>query len=274
MSFSASSIAEKFVVAVGVNGSTDRTAEIARARGVWVAETAQRGYGYGCQGAIDLVTAGDAGRCAAYIFFAGTARAIRTMCARSWTPTSRDITFVLGARTAQLRNWRTMHVSACHREFRGGPLVRGPGGPVVQGPGAGPPDRSRALRNDRAARDDLWLDDRTADRGGQTGRADLRSRGERTSAAGRQTESFRGNLAANVRDRLPHPGGGLAGASRGSAPVETSSRAAAEGARRSTPARNVTPAIWSAGRLLFALFASFRLLVFFPAAAFAAPRRD
>jgi glycosyltransferase involved in cell wall biosynthesis len=46
----------KFVVAVGVNGSSDRTSEIARARGVWVAETRLRGYGHGCQAAIDLVT--------------------------------------------------------------------------------------------------------------------------------------------------------------------------------------------------------------------------
>ncbi len=36
---------DKFAVAVGVNGSTDRTAEIARARGVFVSEREQRGYG-------------------------------------------------------------------------------------------------------------------------------------------------------------------------------------------------------------------------------------
>src|SRR5437588_10391563 len=47
---------DKFFVAIGVNGSTDRTAEIAQSRGVWAAETKERGYGYGCQAAIDLIT--------------------------------------------------------------------------------------------------------------------------------------------------------------------------------------------------------------------------
>ena len=61
---------EKFVVAVGVNGSCDKSAEIARGRGAWVAETSKRGYGYGCQSAIDLLAAaGPPVR--AYIFFAG-----------------------------------------------------------------------------------------------------------------------------------------------------------------------------------------------------------
>ena len=45
---------EKYVIAVGVNGSSDATAQIARQRPVLVAETVQRGYGHGCQAAIDL----------------------------------------------------------------------------------------------------------------------------------------------------------------------------------------------------------------------------
>jgi glycosyltransferase involved in cell wall biosynthesis len=101
---------EKFVVAVGVNGSTDRTAEMARARGVWVAETPQRGYGYGCQAAIDLVTAA-VPQVRAYIFFAGDGasdpRDVRALV----DAYEQGFTFVLGARTAQLRNWRAMHVS-------------------------------------------------------------------------------------------------------------------------------------------------------------------
>ncbi len=36
------------VVAVGVNGSTDCTADIARSYPVLVTETANRGYGFGC----------------------------------------------------------------------------------------------------------------------------------------------------------------------------------------------------------------------------------
>ena len=37
---------EKYVIAVGVNGSSDATAEIARQHPVLVAETEQRGYGH------------------------------------------------------------------------------------------------------------------------------------------------------------------------------------------------------------------------------------
>ena len=101
---------EKFVVAVGVNGSSDRTATIAREHGALVAETRPRGYGYGCQAAIDLVTAA-VPQVRAYIFFAGDGASdpqdVRTLVKAY----EQGYTFVLGARTAQLRNWRTMHVS-------------------------------------------------------------------------------------------------------------------------------------------------------------------
>jgi glycosyltransferase involved in cell wall biosynthesis len=101
---------EKFVVAVGVNGSSDRTAEIARERGALVAETRQRGYGYGCQAAIDLVTE-TVPQVRAYIFFAGDGASdpgdVRTL-AKAY---EQGYTFVLGARTGLLRNWRVMHVS-------------------------------------------------------------------------------------------------------------------------------------------------------------------
>src|SRR6195256_3292962 len=101
---------EKFVVAVGVNGSSDRTATIAREHGALVAETRQRGYGYGCQAAIDYITAA-LPQVRAYIFFAGDGASdpqdVRTLVKAY----ERGYTFVLGARTAQLRNWRTMRVS-------------------------------------------------------------------------------------------------------------------------------------------------------------------
>ena len=101
---------EKFVVAVGVNGSSDRTATIARGHGALVAETRQRGYGYGCQTAIDLVTAA-VPQVRAYIFFAGDGASdpqdVRTLVKAY----EEGYTFVLGARTARLRNWRTMRVS-------------------------------------------------------------------------------------------------------------------------------------------------------------------
>jgi glycosyl transferase family 2 len=101
---------EKFVVAVGVNASSDRTLEIARARGVWVAETRHRGYGHGCQAAIDLVT-NAVPEVRAYIFFAGDGasdpRDLRTLVVAY----EQGYAFVLGARTARLSNWRTMRIS-------------------------------------------------------------------------------------------------------------------------------------------------------------------
>jgi hypothetical protein len=101
---------ENFVVAVGVNGSSDGTAGIARSRGVLVAETPQRGYGYGCQAAIDLVTAA-APQIRAYIFLAGDgASDPRDICTLV-EAYQQGHTFVLGARTGEMRNWRTMHVS-------------------------------------------------------------------------------------------------------------------------------------------------------------------
>jgi glycosyltransferase involved in cell wall biosynthesis len=101
---------EKFVVVVGVNGSSDRTAEIARARGAWVAETPQRGYGYGCQSAIDLVAAA-VPAVRAYIFFAGDGASDPHDLRKLVDAYEEGYTFVLGARTGQLRNWRTMRIS-------------------------------------------------------------------------------------------------------------------------------------------------------------------
>jgi glycosyltransferase involved in cell wall biosynthesis len=101
---------ERFVVAVGVNGSSDRTAEIARTRGVWVAETRQRGYGYGCQSAIDLLRSAMP-RVRAYVFLAGDGASDPQDVRKLVNAYEQGYTFVLGARTAQLSNWRTMHVS-------------------------------------------------------------------------------------------------------------------------------------------------------------------
>lgn len=62
--------ADRFVVAVGVNGSDDGTADIARScGGVVVGDTTQRGYGYGCMAAIDALSeAGE--KVDGYVFFA------------------------------------------------------------------------------------------------------------------------------------------------------------------------------------------------------------
>jgi glycosyltransferase involved in cell wall biosynthesis len=101
---------EKFVVAVGVNGSSDRTAAIARARGAWVSETPRRGYGYGCQSAIDLL-ANVLPPVRAYIFLAGDGASDPQDVRKLVDAYEQGYTFVLGARTAQPSNWRTMRVS-------------------------------------------------------------------------------------------------------------------------------------------------------------------
>jgi glycosyltransferase involved in cell wall biosynthesis len=101
---------EKFVRVVGVNGSSDRTVEVARGRGVLVTETKERGYGYGCQSAIDLVAA-TWPSVRAYIFFAGDGasdpRDMRTLVAAY----EQGYSFVLGARTGQPANWPVMTFS-------------------------------------------------------------------------------------------------------------------------------------------------------------------
>jgi hypothetical protein len=84
--------------------------ESARARGVWAAETEQRGYGHGCQAAIDLITTA-VPQVRAYIFFAGDGASDPQDIRRLVDAYEQGYTFVLGARTAQLRNWRTMRVS-------------------------------------------------------------------------------------------------------------------------------------------------------------------
>ena len=100
---------EKFVIAVGVNGSSDATAEIARQRPVLVAETEQRGYGHGCQAAIDL-TKNLCPSLRAYIFCAGDGatdpRDLRSLTAAY----EQGYEMVLGSRTKWLRNWRAMTV--------------------------------------------------------------------------------------------------------------------------------------------------------------------
>ena len=101
---------DRFVVAVGVNGSSDATAEMARARGVWVAETRQRGYGYGCQSAIDLL-ANVLPPVGAYVFLAGDGASDPQDVRKLVDAYEQGYSLVLGARTAQLRNWRTMRVS-------------------------------------------------------------------------------------------------------------------------------------------------------------------
>ena len=108
----------RFTFAVGVNGSRDRTADIARENGALVGETAARGYGHGCQAAVDEIArrglAVDA-----YIF-----------CASDGANDPRDIPaliaahesgadMVLGSRTIERANWTAMnaHYVVANRIF-------------------------------------------------------------------------------------------------------------------------------------------------------------
>lgn len=106
----------RFCIAVGVNGSTDRTAQIARATGAVVAETPRRGYGYGCQAAIDLLTS-TATPVDAYLFLAADGandpRDITALVAAHETGAS----MILGCRTTLRANLKTMgwrHMLANH----------------------------------------------------------------------------------------------------------------------------------------------------------------
>jgi glycosyltransferase involved in cell wall biosynthesis len=102
--------AEKYVIAVGVNDSSDRTAEIARSFGVTVAETSRRGYGHGCMAAITAVKQA-CPSVAAYIFFAGDGASDPRDLLSLTRAYEQGYAMVLGARTMRLRNWRSMGLS-------------------------------------------------------------------------------------------------------------------------------------------------------------------
>ena len=97
----------EYSIAVGVNGSSDRTAEIARTYPVLVAETETRGYGHGCMAAIEALRR-EAPTISAYVFFAADGasdpRDVRPLVAAF----ERGHTFVLGSRTARRSNWHAM----------------------------------------------------------------------------------------------------------------------------------------------------------------------
>lgn len=92
-----------FTLCVGVNGSTDRTAEVAREQGAEVAVTPRRGYGYGCQAAIDhLKREGIVPD--AYIFMAADGANDPADLPRLLSAHADGFPFVLGCRTAGLGN--------------------------------------------------------------------------------------------------------------------------------------------------------------------------
>ena len=99
--------AEQFAVAVGVNASSDGTADIAREFGesVVVGETSLRGYGHGCMAAIDaLSVAGE--KVDGYVFFAADgANSVDDLrrVARVFENTDADM--AIGLRSFDLRTW-------------------------------------------------------------------------------------------------------------------------------------------------------------------------
>lgn len=97
----------RFQVVVGVNGSSDGTACVARERGVLVAETERRGYGFGCQRAIDLVFE-MLPSVRAFIFYAADGASAPEDIARLVAAVENGYPLVLGTRTLRLSNWRSM----------------------------------------------------------------------------------------------------------------------------------------------------------------------
>jgi glycosyltransferase involved in cell wall biosynthesis len=105
---------DDFAVAIGVNNSSDGTAEIAGGYPVLVAQTTQRGYGYGCQAAIDLLNS-QYPSVSAYIFFAGDGASDPNDVVRLAAAFESGYELVVGTRTRSSRNWRAMtlrHVAA------------------------------------------------------------------------------------------------------------------------------------------------------------------
>ena len=97
------------LIAVGVNGSTDRTAALARAHGVLVAETSARGYGHGCRAAVDLVER-EHPPVEGYIFFAADGANDPRDLAALLAAHARGAAMVLGCRTRSRKNWRLMNL--------------------------------------------------------------------------------------------------------------------------------------------------------------------
>lgn len=98
---------ERFVIAVGVNGSTDGTAPLARQRPVLVAETTQLGYGHGCLAAISI-TNEIFPSVEGYIFCAGDGATDPRDLPLLAAAFDEGYDLVLGSRTRRFANWRGM----------------------------------------------------------------------------------------------------------------------------------------------------------------------
>ena len=99
---------ERFDLAVGVNDSQDRTADIAREYGAIVGETASRGYGHGCQAAVDEI--GRRGLPVdAYVFCASDGANDPRDILALVSEHERGADMVLGSRTTEPANWTAMN---------------------------------------------------------------------------------------------------------------------------------------------------------------------
>lgn len=96
---------KQFVLAVGVNGTTDESEDIAISHGAIVGKTEDRGYGFGCMSAVvALQTAGE--EVDAYIFCAGDgASRPQDVSALVQRFEARGIPLVIGLRRFVLRTW-------------------------------------------------------------------------------------------------------------------------------------------------------------------------
>lgn len=102
----------RFLVATGVNGSSDGTADVARAAGWIVGETTEFGYGHGCMAAIRALAA--AGHVPdAYVFMAADGANDPRDLPRLLDAWEQGHRLVLGCRTENLRNVHSA-MSATH----------------------------------------------------------------------------------------------------------------------------------------------------------------
>lgn len=97
--------AEDFVLAVGLNGTSDDSGQVAEERGVLVGETGLRGYGHGCMAAIDALRVAEVD-VEAYIFYAGDgASRPQDVLALVQRFEATRAPMVIGLRSFDLRTW-------------------------------------------------------------------------------------------------------------------------------------------------------------------------
>ncbi len=99
----------RFVFAVGVNGSADRTVDIARECGAVIGQTRKRGYGHGCQVAVDALAA-SGHEVDAYIFYAADGANDPQDIPALIREYEKGANFVTGSRTRRIANWRAMNL--------------------------------------------------------------------------------------------------------------------------------------------------------------------